>query len=234
MAPGGHPRLCIALDSPDPATALRAAAATEGAADLFKVGLSLFIGGGPDVVARLAARRPVFLDLKLHDIPAQVERAVEAAVDLGAAYLTVHAGGGREMVAAAAGAAGGALEIVAVTVLTSLDQAALRAVGCARSLQDQVLGLAELALASGVRGLVCSPRELDAVRERFGASDRGGPLVVVPGIRRRDDERHDQKRTLSAREAAARGADVVVVGRPVTGAADPAEAARGLKAELGG
>ena len=172
------------------------------------------------------------MDLKLHDIPVQVSGAVRAVSELGVDYTTVHAFGGGGMLRAAAEAAGDDLQVLAVTVLTSLDDADLAAVGVKQTVRDQVLVLAELALSSGVHGLVCSPLEVAAIRERFGARSAGGPLLVVPGIRPAGSHADDQKRTMGAGAAVAAGADLVVVGRPITAAPDPAAAAGAVLQEL--
>ena len=224
--------LCVALDTTDRAALQRLAELTLPSAGIFKVGLAAFCSLGPEVVVELAERRPVFLDLKLHDIPAQVAGAAGAAQALGVRYLTVHAAGGPEMVAAAAGAAP-QCEALGVTVLTSLDQALLARLGVSGPLGDQVVRLAEIALEGGAAGLVCSPLEVAELRSRFGPSGAGGPLLVTPGIRGPYDDAGDQRRTLSAPEARAAGADIVVVGRPITAAPDPAAAARELLKQLG-
>ena len=228
----GNP-VCVALDTPDYARVERLAFITEPHAGMFKVGLMAFAANGPGIVRRLARMRPVFLDLKLHDIPAQVEGAVGAVADFGASYLTVHASGGPEMMRSAVEAADETVNILAVTVLTSLDDRVLGLTGVNSSAQSQVLRMAELALGAGVRGLVCSPLEIAGVRERFGAAATGGPVLFVPGIRPRGSHAADQRRTMGPREAVEAGADVIVVGRPITGAPDPAEAARLIRREVG-
>jgi orotidine-5'-phosphate decarboxylase len=225
-------RLCIALDSVDAAANERVADLTRERADMFKLGLTSFSSGGPELARRIAARRPLFLDLKLHDIPAQVAGAIEAIGALDVTLTTVHAAGGPEMLAAAVAAAPPGLGVAAVTVLTSLDPPGLARTGVARSLGDHVTALADDAVVSGVAGLVCSPHEAAGLRARFGPVAGGGPLLVVPGIRPRGGDQHDQRRSADARAAAAAGADVVVVGRAVTGAADPVAAADALADEL--
>jgi orotidine-5'-phosphate decarboxylase len=224
--------ICVALDFDDPQRVREVAAATADHVGIFKVGLTAYARGGPALVQELAARHPVFLDLKFHDIPAQVAGAVRAAAATGALYTTVHASGGPAMVAAAVDAAGHSVTVLAVTVLTSLDDWALDAIGMKKPAADAVLRLAGLALAAGADGLVCSPHEVDEIRAEFGARGDGGPLLVVPGIRSAGEAHGDQKRTLSATEALAAGADVIVVGRPITAAADPAAAARRLLEEI--
>jgi orotidine-5'-phosphate decarboxylase len=225
--------ICVALDFDDPTRVREIAAATSDHVGIFKIGLTAYTTGGPALVRELAARHPVFLDLKFHDIPAQVSGAVRAAAATGALYTTVHASGGSAMVAAAVEAAGHSVTVLAVTVLTSLDDGVLDAIGMAGPSSDAVLRLAGLALAAGADGLVCSPREVGALRAEFGDRIDGGPLLVVPGIRAAGEAHGDQRRTLSATEALEAGADVIVVGRPITGAADPAEAARRLREQIG-
>ncbi len=218
--------LCVAFDAPDRQRTLELADAVAGSVDIFKVGLTAFVSLGGDIVLELARRKPVFLDLKLHDIPAQVEGAARAAAGLGARYMTVHASGGKEMVAAAVRAAGEAT-ILGVTVLTSLSGDDLFKMGIEGGPRAAVLRLAEGALAGGAGGLVCSPLEVAAIRERFGARAEGGPILVVPGIRNAPAG-DDQQRTLDAASTVAAGADILVVGRPITAAADPGAAAAEL------
>ena len=221
----------MALDFDDPGRCLQIAAAT-AFAGAHKIGLTAFTSGGPDLVRDMTALSPVFLDLKLHDIPAQVAGAVASARELEVAYMTVHATGGEDMLRAAAEAAEGNLMVLAVTVLTSLSPEDLASVGVVDRPADQVLRLTELALNSGVKGLVCSPLEVPSVRARFGSSADGGPFLVVPGIRPAGSNTDDQKRTLGPREAVDAGADLIVVGRPITAAPDPARAAREIIAEV--
>jgi orotidine-5'-phosphate decarboxylase len=225
--------ICVALDFDDPARVREMAAATSDDVGIFKIGLTAYAAGGPALVRELAARHPVFLDLKFHDIPAQVAGAVRAVAATGALYTTVHASGGPAMVAAAVDAAGHSLTVLAVTVLTSLDDGALDAIGIEPPAADAVLRLAGLGLAAGADGLVCSPMEVAMLRSEFGARTDGGPLLVVPGIRAEGEAHGDQKRTMSATEALAAGADVIVVGRPITAAPDPAAAARRLREQIG-
>ncbi|MDQ3985249.1 MAG: orotidine-5'-phosphate decarboxylase [Actinomycetota bacterium] len=225
-------RLCIALDSPDPKTCLELARAVAPSAGVLKVGLAAFTAGGPDLARRVAQLRPVFLDLKLHDIPAQVAGAVTAAGNLGVGYASVHAAGGRAMLEAAVEAAPEDLTLLAITVLTSLDTADLADVGVGGPLQAQVLRLTKMALDAGAGGVVCSPHDVQAVRARFGPRSEAGPLLVVPGIRPAGEPARDQKRSLSPRQALELGADVLVVGRPITLADDPAASARRVVQEM--
>jgi len=224
--------VCVALDSRDPDAVARIASSTEQHVGMFKVGLTTFVSFGSSLVSSLAGRRPVFLDLKLHDIPAQVEGAVAAAAATGASLITVHASGGSDMVRAAVTAAGDDVNVLAVTLLTSLDDSSLDELGLAGPAEKAVLRLAEVGLGAGAPGLVCSPLEVGAIRDRFGPRSEGGPLLVVPGIRPGGSAAGDQRRTLMPREAVERGADVIVVGRPITDARDPGAAAAALAAEL--
>ncbi len=224
--------LCIALDDTSVERIAELVEATEASAGAFKLGLTSFVAVGGTYVRDLARRHPVFLDLKFHDIPAQVGGAVEAVASLGIAYTTVHAAGGAAMVAAAAKTAPADLAVLAVTVLTSLDDADLEAIGIAGPTDKAVLRLAELALEAGADGLVCSPHEVADVRARFGPRSSGGPLLVVPGIRPDGGGGDDQRRTLGPRATVDAGADLIVVGRPITGAPDPGAAAEAIAAEV--
>jgi orotidine-5'-phosphate decarboxylase len=226
--------ICVALDTPDIARLERLAYLTEPHVGMFKVGLMAYAANGPSVVRGLVRMRPVFLDLKLHDIPAQVHGAVGAVAAMRASYVTVHATGGPEMLRAAVEAADGQVGVLAVTVLTSLDDRTLELTGIRGQTESQVLRLAEIALNAGAPGLVCSPLEIAALRGRFGDRSNGGPLLVVPGIRRSDAPKDDQRRTMAPREALETGADVLVIGRPITAGEDPASAARGLAEEVAG
>lgn len=225
--------ICVALDTADPADARALAKSLGQEVGAVKVGLTSFAVGGADLVRDLTRAHDVFLDLKLHDIPAQVQGAVQAVAHLGAAITTVHATGGRAMLRAAASAAQGSdLKVVAVTVLTSLDGSDLADLGVSGEPRDAVLRFADLALAAGVHGLVCSPLEVAALRERFGPHDRGGPYLVVPGIRPAGSAQDDQRRTMTPKEAMDAGADLLVVGRPITAASDPVAASRDIVASL--
>ena len=227
--------LCVALDAPDLATAETWAGAVAPHAGLLKVGLELFSAEGGVAVRRIAQHGPVFLDLKLHDIPNTVAGAVRSLAPLQPAWLTIHAVGGAAMIAAAREAAekaGGVrrMRILAVTVLTSLDAAALAETGVAGGTVQQVLRLARLAVAAGADGLVCSPREVAPLRDALG----DGPALVVPGVRPAGSAADDQARTATPEEMAAAGADFVVVGRPITKAPDPAAAAAAIARALAG
>jgi orotidine-5'-phosphate decarboxylase len=222
-------RICAAVDFPSWAEAEPFARAVAAEVGMLKVGLELFVAGGPPVVRAAAALgRPVFLDLKLHDIPNTVEGAARSAAASGASLLTVHAGGGDDMVRAAVRGAGGRLRVLAVTVLTSLDDAALERIGLAGPASEAVVRLARLAVSAGAGGLVCSPHEVAAVRAAVGPE----PLLVVPGVRPPGAAKGDQARVATPAEAVAAGADVVVVGRPLREGSDPAAAARRIAETL--
>jgi orotidine-5'-phosphate decarboxylase len=240
-------RLIVALDLPSTDAAMNLVDRLQGTCRWFKVGMELYYAAGNSVIDRLRERNfEVFLDLKLHDIPNTVAEAVRSVAGVGASLLTIHAGGGEAMMRAAAQAASapGAPELLAVTVLTSLDDAGLSAVGvtCATGagVASQVLRLARLARASGIAGLVCSAEEVAAIRELMGP----GARLVVPGIRpahatgsgapesESESKSDDQRRIATPAEAIARGASMLVVGRPITRAANPAEAAVAILAEI--
>jgi orotidine-5'-phosphate decarboxylase len=226
-----HPRdrLCAALDFGTWAEALPFARSVAPEVGMLKVGLEMFAAEGPAAVRAAAALgRPVFLDLKLHDIPNTVEGAARSAARSGASLLTVHASGGARMVEAAVRGAGSQVRILAVTVLTSLDDDVLRAIGLSGPAEEAVVRLARLAVGAGAGGLVCSPLEVAAVRAAVGP----GPLLVVPGVRLAGADRGDQKRVATPAEAVRAGADVLVLGRPLRDAADPAQAARAIAADL--
>ena len=220
--------LCVALDAREPLANLDMARSVADHVGYVKIGLTSFTGGGADLARELAELRPLFVDLKLHDIPAQIGSAIENIAAMGASVTTVHGAGGPDMVKAAVAAAPEGLKVVAVTVLTSLDDGALDAIGMKGPAGDAVLRIAELALGAGADGLVCSPLEVARIRDRFGTD----PFLVVPGIRPATAEADDQKRTLTATEALAAGADLLVVGRPITAAASPPAAALELAASV--
>jgi orotidine-5'-phosphate decarboxylase len=224
-------RVVFALDLPTLEKARSMALAVRDAVGMLKVGLELFVEAGPRAVALGAeAGRPVFLDLKLHDIPETVERAVARASALGARMLTVHAAGGPTMLRRAVERArsdGGGLEIVAVTVLTSLDGKDLAATGVSGDVAAQVERLARMAWAEGVRAFVCSPQEAAALRAALGPE----ATLITPGVRASGGG-DDQKRTATAAEAVRSGASWVVVGRPIRDAADPLAAARAIASEV--
>ena len=224
-------KLILALDVDTGEQALALVRRLRPYLSLFKVGLQLFTREGPEFVRALRAEGvDLFLDLKLHDIPATVAHAVRAAVALDVRFLTIHAGGGLEMMQAAQGATQATrTEILAVTVLTSLDDGALRQIGFDRPAGEQVLRFARLAALAGVPGLVCSPHEIGLIREGLLQPIK----LVTPGVRSGAEAKGDQKRTLSAPEAFKRGANHLVIGRPITQAPDPVVAAQAILAECG-
>jgi orotidine-5'-phosphate decarboxylase len=209
--------ICAALDLPDPDSAAELASKLAGHVGLFKIGLELFVAHGPAAVEPI--RRfglPIFLDLKLHDIPATVEGAARGVSRLGVQYVTVHASGGSEMVRAAKRALP-SVNVLAVTVLTSLEAS-----------PEEVLRLARLAVDGGADGIVCAPTDVAAARKALGPR----ALIVVPGIRPAGAAAGDQKRTGTPREAMRAGASILVVGRPLRDAPDPAAAADEILAQL--
>jgi orotidine-5'-phosphate decarboxylase len=225
-------QLIVALDVPDAASATAMVSRLEGRAEWFKVGMELFTAGGPAVLEPiLKAGCRVFLDLKFHDIPNTVAGAVRSAAGLGVHMMTVHAGGGPAMLAAAKAALDGRPnppELLAVTVLTSMDMEQLNAVGVESLPGEQVELLGRLALGAGFCGFVCSPQEIAKMRAITGP--RG--VLVVPGIRPAGAETGDQKRIATPAEALKQGASYLVVGRPITQAADPAAAAEAIVREM--
>ncbi len=235
----GHPasepagKLIVALDFPDAHRALALVDRLEGRCRWFKVGLELYLAAGNSIVETLKERGfSVFLDLKLHDIPNTVAGAVRSVAGLGADLLTVHAGGGPVMLAAAAEAAAGlakAPQLLAVTVLTSMDAAQLAAIGISSSPAEQALRLAKIASAAGINGLVCSPEEAAQMRRTLPDS-----VLVTPGIRPAGASIVDQKRVATPAAALAAGADYLVIGRPITQAPDPAQAVDAVLEEIAG
>ncbi len=222
--------IIVALDMANPQKALNLAEELAPLIGAFKVGKQLFISSGPDVVRKLRATgAKVFLDLKLNDIPNTVAKAVISATDLGVQMTTVHASGGTEMLAAAENAAheqaamlrAEAPLVLGVTVLTSMDDNNLTELGIGGSVQEQVLRLAKLATNAGLRGLVCSPQEIKMLRAELG----GTIQLVTPGIRPEWSQANDQKRTMTPAEAIQAGANWLVIGRPITSAAEPKSAA---------
>jgi orotidine-5'-phosphate decarboxylase len=225
-------RLAVALDFPSAKPALELVDRLSGSCLWFKVGMELYYAAGNGFVETLRNRGfNVFLDLKLHDIPNTVAGAVRSATQAGASLLTIHAAGGPAMMAAAAEAAAAAPDsprLLAVTVLTSMDTHELAAIGVASSPAEQVLRLARLAKQAGIDGLVCSAEEVGTLRAELGAET----LLVIPGIRPSGSDIGDQKRIATPRQAIERGASMLVVGRPITRAADPAQAAKSILEEI--
>ncbi len=229
--------LIVALDVSSTAEVEQTVDRLGDAVTFYKIGLELFSAAGPDVVRAVKSRgKRVFLDLKLHDIPRTVERAVSAGASLGVDLMTIHAAGGKAMIQAAktaalgAGAGANAPKILAVTILTSLDQSDLDDIGITRSMTAQVEALGRLACGNGADGIVCSPREVAALRAALGPQ----ALLVTPGVRPAGAEVGDQKRVATPAQAVADGSTHLVVGRPILAAADPRAAARAIAAEMAG
>lgn len=241
--PVDRPEVIVALDYPDAASALGLVDALPGGT-WYKVGMELFTAEGPSLVRRLAERgHPVFLDLKLHDIPNTVAGAVRSAAGLGVRLLTVHAAGGGSMLRAAAtaateaareaaaGSGSGGFSLLAVTVLTSMDETELASVSGVRApVGDVVLRRARLARDAGVAGVVASVEECRLLKDELGRE----LAVATPGIRLPGDAAHDQRRVATPRDAAGAGADYLVVGRSITGADDPAAALEEVRASAAG
>jgi orotidine-5'-phosphate decarboxylase len=225
-------RLIVALDVPDAASAAELVSQLENTCHWFKVGLELFVAVGPAVLKPLVARgHSVFLDLKFHDIPNTVAGAVRSAAALGVRMINVHAAGGPAMLAAAKAALDGIAdppELLAVTMLTSMDQDQVNAIGLDRSPADQVELLSRMGLNAGIRGFVCSPQEVATLRALTGPDG----VLVTPGIRPAGAAIGDQKRIATPAEALRQGASYLVVGRPITQAPDPAEAAEAILSEM--
>jgi orotidine-5'-phosphate decarboxylase len=227
MVSASRDRIVVALDVPTLVEADQLASRLAGAVGWFKVGLELFAAHGPAAVEAIRSHGPVFLDLKLHDIPTTVERAASRVADLGVGLLTVHSSGGPAMVESAVRGLGAGGEVLAVTVLTSMSDADLGAVGAPPAAQ-QVPALARLAVGAGAPGLVCAPTDLTTVRAAVGAATR----LVTPGVRPAGASADDQARVATPAQAARDGADLLVIGRPITRAEDPAAAAAAIAAEL--
>ena len=225
-------RLIVALDVPTAVQARDLARQLSGICRWVKVGLELYLAAGSAIVEELASQGlSVFLDLKFHDIPNTVAGAVRSAASMGASLLTVHAAGGPVMLAAAAEAAASTVNsprLLAVTVLTSMDAAQLAAIGVDASPADQVLRLARMAQASGINGLVCSAEEIRLLRQELGLAMH----LVIPGIRPAGSEVGDQKRISTPADAIRAGANALVVGRPITKASNPAQAAEAILKEI--
>ncbi len=223
------PELIIALDVPSADAIPDVVKSLPEAVRYYKVGLELFVAAGPEALTFLQKRgKRIFLDLKLHDIPRTVARAVASASGYGVSLLTVHAGGGRAMLSAAAEARPAGMNIVAVTTLTSLDQGDLTELGVTRDIREHTVELGALAIACGIDGLVCSPLEIRAFRQRIGAE----PVIVTPGIRPAGGDLGDQKRVATPAMAVADGASFLVVGRPILEATNPGLAAEQILQEI--
>ncbi|GAB4297759.1 MAG: orotidine-5'-phosphate decarboxylase [Myxococcota bacterium] len=230
-------RIIVAMDVPSLSAAVSLAEKLLGRVGCLKVGKELFTASGMEVVTELCGMGlPVFLDLKFHDIPQTVMGAARSAGRLGVAMFTVHSSGGAEMVAQAVkGAAEGAREggqkpplVLAVTVLTSIDQKIYNEIGFSGSLEEGVRRLAKLAKGAGAGGIVCSPNEIEIVRESVGERLK----IVTPGVRPQGSEKGDQKRTMTPAEAIRKGADFLVIGRPITKAGDPQAAVEEIAEEI--
>ncbi len=221
--------VAVALDAPDLETAARWAGLVTPHVSTVKIGLELYLRYGPDVVATIrgASGVRVFLDLKLHDIPATVAGAARSVARLRPEVLTVHAIGGPDVIRAATEAAP-ATKIAAVTLLTSLNEDQLGRIGVTGNVHDTVLRLAVLAVEAGAQGVVCSPREVSAVRDEVGP----GITLITPGVRPAGSAAYDQARVATPEEAVKAGSDLLVIGRPITGAPDPGAAAAAVAASL--
>ena len=232
MPLSGNPVFC-ALDTTDAARAVALAQSLKGSVGGLKVGMEFFNANGPEGFARVAETGlPVFLDLKLHDIPNTVAGGIRAVLPLKPAIVNVHASGGPAMMRAAADAAAEAGDtrplVIAVTVLTSMDESDLAATGVSGAPRDQVLRLANLARDCGLDGVVCSAHEIEPLRAELGPDFK----LIVPGIRPAGSAVADQKRIMTPEQAQALGADILVIGRPITAAEDPRRAAEDISASL--
>src|SRR3984885_12931368 len=226
-------RLAIALDLPNEHEAIKLVDNLGDSCQWFKVGMELYYATGNGIVRQLRDRGfNVFLDLKLHDIPKTVAGAVRSCAQAGASLLTIHASGGEAMMTAAAEAASdpGSPRLLAVTVLTSMDASQLAGIGITASPAEQVFRLAKLAQRSGIDGMVCSPEEVAILRRETGPKT----LLVTPGVRPAGSAVGDQKRVATPAQAIRDGASLLVVGRPVTRASDPAAAAQAILNEIAG
>ena len=224
-------KIIVALDVPTKTEALELVEKLRGQISFFKIGLQLYTGEGPEIVRAVSSTgSKVFLDLKLHDIPNTVARAVESAGHLGVQMLTIHLGGGSEMIRAAIAARANNTLILGVTVLTSSTEETLREIGVQNKVDDQVLRLAKLGVDAGIDGIVASPHEIKSLRREFGDKIK----IVVPGIRPGGAAANDQKRTMSPRDALDAGADYLVIGRPITAHRNPREATKRILEDIAG
>ena len=222
-------RLIVALDFPTQAKALALVSVLSGSVSIFKIGLQLYTAAGPEIVRAVAATGArIFLDLKLHDIPNTVAKAVSAASELDVQMLTIHLSGGRAMIEAAVQARPPSLSLLGVTVLTSATQETLKEVGINSPLADQVIRLGQLGKDCGVNGLITSPQEVRTLRDRLGPEIK----LVTPGVRPAWAGADDQKRFTTPSEALKNGADYLVVGRPITADPDPRGAVERLLEEM--
>lgn len=222
-------RVILALDFASKAKALDLVSSLSGKVSTYKIGLQLYTAEGPDIVKKVAATgAKIFLDLKLHDIPNTVAKAVTAAGELGVQMLTIHLSGGRAMLAAAVEAKPPNLLLLGVTVLTSATRDTLREIGINGEIEDQVLRLAELAQKTGIDGLITSPHEVATLRARFGPELK----LITPGVRPNWAAPDDQKRFTTPNDALRKGADYLVIGRPITAAPDPGAAFERVLTEI--
>lgn len=232
MSQTTNPRIVVALDYADAASALQLVEQLDPALCRLKVGKELFTAAGPQLVEKLIARNfGVFLDLKFHDIPTTVQKACEAASRLGVWMLNVHASGGTAMMQAAregVAKSGRQPLLIAVTVLTSMNQSALKEIGVEDELQNQVLRLAGLTKQTGLDGVVCSAQEAQLLKKELGQDF----CLVTPGIRPKTASLDDQSRVVTPAQAIGWGADYLVIGRPITQAADPLQALQDIYQEL--
>jgi orotidine-5'-phosphate decarboxylase len=222
-------RLIVALDVPTQTEAFKLVRELSPEVGFFKIGLQLYTAGGPEIVrAVLATGAKVFLDLKLHDIPNTVGRAVESASRLGVQMVTIHLSGGEEMIRAAIDGRQHDMSILGVTVLTSASEQTLRETGVSDKIENHVLRLAKLGVTAGIDGVVASPHEIKMLRAEFADQIK----IVVPGIRPSWSEAGDQKRAMAPREAFQNGADYLVIGRPVIAHPSPCAAVARILSEL--
>jgi orotidine-5'-phosphate decarboxylase len=230
MPSAAKQKIIIAVDAPDAKAALKLVDQLSGQGCIFKIGLQLFTAEGPSIVREIQSRgNRVFLDLKFHDIPNTAREAVHSAVALGVDMTTIHLCGGPEMVGESIRAAKDSKTLVlGVSVLTSMDEASLHAVSVPLTPRDQVLHLAQMGVANGLRGIVASPLEIAPLREKFGSN----LTIVTPGVRPAGSAAGDQKRIMTPGDAIRTGADYLVIGRPITGAASPTDALESIADEM--
>ncbi|MFN2541187.1 MAG: orotidine-5'-phosphate decarboxylase [Chthoniobacterales bacterium] len=223
-------KIIVSLDVPGARQALDLVAQLREQISFFKIGLQLYTTEGPEIVRAVAAAgAKIWLDLKLHDIPNTVGRAVESASQLGVQMLTIHLSGGSEMIRAAMAARKNEMSVLGVTVLTSANEEVLREIGISDNIDNQVLRLAKLGVANGIDGVVASPHEIKRLRAAFG----GKIKIAVQGIRPSWAEPGDQKRFMTPRQALEAGADYIGIGRPITTHANPREAVAKILEEIG-
>jgi orotidine-5'-phosphate decarboxylase len=226
-------QIIVALDFPTDTEAFRLVEQLGDTVNFYKIGLQLFTKYGPSIVQRIKATGArVFLDLKFHDIPNTVKHSVASACELGVDMTTIHLSGGAKMIqAAVAGLGTSPMLVLGVTVLTSSNRDTLREVAVESEIPDQVARLARLGVESGLRGVVASPQEIGLLRQSFTAEQL---TIVTPGVRPAWAEANDQQRTMTPRDAVLAGADYLVIGRPITAHANPAEAAKKIVDEIAG